>query len=973
MPILAPGSVAETLEMGVHAIAMSRYSGLWTGLKVVADVADSSATVELPDLDRLIPALPTRPAGVPPVMLPPTNLDAEHDAMANRLRRALDYARQAGLNRVTHEPAQPKLAIVAAGMAYQAVLRALTDLDIGESDLTRLGVRLVQLGMPWPMDREAVQHFCADVEQVIVVEDKMDFLESLIRDALYGSRNQPQVIGKTDTTGRPLFTSRSTLTSDDIVVALRRLLPDALRGRRPEVGTGRTRRHLTLLPSRAPSFCSGCPHSASTRTDENQLVGVGIGCHIMVALEEPGKRGRLLGMPQMGGEGIQWLGLQPFTTPTHFMQNLGDGTFYHSGSLALRAAIAAEVDITYKLLFNDTVAMTGGQHPQGQMSVPALTRWLELEGVKKTIITTKVPKAWRRQRLAKNARVVDRAELQAAQAELARTKGVTVLLHIDRCATEERRLRKRNKAIVSPQRIWINERVCEGCGDCGAKSTCLSVQPVDTPLGRKTQIHQSSCNQDYACLQGDCPSFLIVTPSSTIRSEPLPDLETPIPAPVRRVPNTASVRMPGVGGTGVVTISQVLQMAAHLNGRHSAGLEQTGLAQKGGPVISDIRFSETPIVGQLKAGKGATDALIAFDALGASDAQTLDTLRPGAVAIVNRGDTPTAQQVQDVAAAPTSWRDIRDRIEQVADTGENIYLDALAIAQRYFADHMPANMITVGAAYQHGLLPLSADAIEAAIALNGAAVQMNLNAFRLGRLAVARPEALRPPATPAPAATIAADVAARVTAASIDPAARELVAQRATDLIGYQSLAYAGTFIDRVESIAHRGPAVTAAFAAGLYKLMAYKDEYEVARLHLDTVERARLRAEFGGGAKIKIMLLPPALRALGRRKKIGLGPWILPVLRALHASRALRGTRLDPFGYAKVRRVERSLVFEYIDLVFELDARGVPEAVMLQACESADQVRGYEEVKLRNVAEFRRQARQLLDTPSTTIEPATA
>lgn len=971
MPLLAPGSVSEVLELGLHAVAMSRYSGLWTGLKIVADVADSSATVDLSEPSLSIPSLPERAPTPAPVMLPPTNLDAEADAMTTRLERALEYGRAANLNKVTHDPPNPRTTFMAAGMAYQALLRALSDLGLRAGDLDRLGIRLVQIGMPWPLDADAVRGFCADVDRVIVVEDKLGFIESLVRDALYRLPHQPEVLGKNDGANKPLFSTRSTLTSDDLVHALRRIYPGDLAGVRTEVGATRTRTHLKMLAQRTPSFCSGCPHSVSTRAADDQLVGVGIGCHIMVALEGTGKRGQLLGMPQMGGEGAQWLGIQPFAERTHFTQNLGDGTFYHSGSLALRAAVAADVDITYKLLFNDTVAMTGGQHPQGQMGIPELTRWLELEGVRKVIITTRYPKAWRRARLSKIARVVHRDHSDKAQRELAATAGVTVLLHIDRCATEERRLRKRGRIEQPDERVWINERVCEGCGDCGDKSTCLSVQPVDTAYGRKTRIHQSSCNQDASCLKGDCPSFVVVTSSGTSPVQQMPDLQASMPEPRRLVPSECSIRMPGVGGTGVVTISKVLQMAAHLQGDYAAGLEQTGLAQKGGPVISDVRFAAEPIEGQLKAGRGTAAALIAFDALGAAERTILDTLAPGAVAVVNTASVPTAQMVQDVTATRTDWGHIRSRVEEVTEAADNLYIDALELAQRFFNDHMPANMVLAGAAYQHGALPLDADSIEAAIRINGAAVDKNIAAFRIGRLAVARPEAVSRTPLPPPVIDIDHDVSERVSATSLGPIVSELVGQRATDLVAYQDSAYAERYVAQVDSVSHRGTAITEAFAVGLYKLMAYKDEYEVARLHLDTFERARMASEFGQDATFKIMLLPPALRALGRRRKIALGPWILPVLETLHRLRRLRGTRLDPFGRAHVRQVERSLIEEYTTLIMELDRVGADDATMLRACKLADGVRGYEHVKLSNVEEFRARASAILT--ETGADPTTA
>ena len=463
MPLLAPGSVSEIISFGLHAVALSRFSGLWTGLKIVADIADATAVISLDELATLDPPLPRRTTHKPTVLLPPMNLDAELDLMSTRLALAQEYAELVQLNSVLNEPTHTRLAILAAGMSHQAVLTSLSDLGIDQGGLERLGIRLVRIGMPWPLDPAQLRRFTRGAERVLVVEDKLPFLEDLLKQALYGESHVPEIIGKTDSSGRPQLPLRAAISADDVTRVLLRLLPTELlpeaalcrQSRRQE--TERVRLHLPLLPARTPAFCSGCPHSTSTRTDPDQLVGVGIGCHIMVALEDGDHRGQLVGMPQMGGEGAQWLGLSPFTSDQHFVQNLGDGTFYHSGSLAIRAAAAARENITYRLLFNDAVAMTGGQQPEGQMDIPALTRWLALEGVQRVIITTAHPKAWRRVRLDPIAEVRPREQLQDALRDLAAIQGVTVLLHIDRCATEERRLRKRGK-VAGTRRARVDQR-----------------------------------------------------------------------------------------------------------------------------------------------------------------------------------------------------------------------------------------------------------------------------------------------------------------------------------------------------------------------------------------------------------------------------------------------------------------------------------------------------------------------------------
>jgi indolepyruvate ferredoxin oxidoreductase len=1019
MPLLAPGTVEEIVQLGLHAVALSRHAGLWTGLKIVADIADATATVELGGMLDAVPAFVPREAHHAPTLLPPFNLDAELDLTTVRLDRAREYARAAGLNRVVHEPARPRLAIVAGGLSHQAVLRALDELGLVDDALDALGVRLVRLSMPWPLDRDVLREVLARVETVPVVEDKLPFVETLVRDALYRLPGAPLVLGKEDADGRPLLSPRSALTADDVARALGRVLgEDAL----AEGARARLRRLAEQaapdpdpLPRRTPYFCSGCPHNISTAAPHDTLVGVGIGCHTMVALDADDRRGTLLGMPQMGGEGAQWLGLQPFTDDVHMVQNMGDGTFHHSGSLAIRAAVAGGARITYKLLYNDAVAMTGGQRPEGQLSIPALTRWLRLEGVARVVVTTPEPEGYRRVALAEGTAVRHRDELQAVAAELAAVDGVTVLIHDDRCATEERRLRKRGKLRAPAQRITINQRVCEGCGDCGDQSTCLSVQPVDTEFGRKTQIHQASCNQDTSCLKGDCPSFLTVVPGTAAAptrpglaripggsgparpggSGPAPSAGgtgaggISLPEPVRRVPEDVLVRIPGVGGTGVVTISQILQMAAHLEGRPAAGLEQIGLAQKGGPVISDLRIGAVggpPVRGQLRATAGTADVLLGFDLLGAAAAETLATADPSrTVAVVNTTRTPTATMVTDPRAGFGSSRRPLARIDAVTRAGEGLRIDAGGLAEALFADHMPANMLLVGAAFQHGCLPLGAEAIERAIALNGAAVDENLAAFRWGRAAAADPEAVRTAATPpstalAPPAPPDGRVAALVRDAGLSGALAELVVHRGTELVAFQDLRAARAYVRDVAGVAAAevaatgtsGGPVAKAYARGLHKLLAYKDEYEIARLHLDATERSRVAREFGPDARVRVMLQPPLLRTLGIDRKLAMGPWIRPAFATLHRMRRLRGTRLDPFGRTEVRRIERALPGQYRQVVAEALRYLRPDTVgrVVALAELPDVVRGYEDVKLRNVAEYRaRTAREL--TALATADPS--
>jgi indolepyruvate ferredoxin oxidoreductase len=974
MPLLAPGSVQELLELGLHAVALSRASGLWAGVKVVADIADASATVSLDGLFERIPE-PQPRRHRPPVLLPPSSVAAERDQFDARLERATEYVRRAGLNEIQVEPRRPRLAIAAAGMAYQAVLRALESMDLGDDDLEGLGIRLVKISVPWPLDGALARRIATGVDQILVVEDKLPFLETLLKESLYGTAEPPPIVGKRDRDDRPLLPAHGALQADDVARALGRLLPS---DRLPERARARLRavadhqRELAELPTiaaRTPYFCSGCPHNRSTRAPDDRLVGVGIGCHTMVALDEGG-RGELIGMSQMGGEGAQWIGLEQFTEDEHFVQNLGDGTFHHSGSLAIRAAVAAGSRITFKLLYNDAVAMTGGQRPQGRMDVPTITRLLAAEGVAAIVITTPEPSSYRGVDLAAAARVVHRDRLAEVEDELSRVDGVTVLIHDDRGALEKRRLRKRGELEAPAERVWVNERVCEGCGDCGAQSTCLSVRPVETEFGPKTEIHQASCSQDFSCLQGDCPSFLLVTPGKRKNEARPAEPPADLPEPDRRLlGETALLRMPGVGGTGVVTVSQILQMAADLDGLRAAGLEQTGLAQKGGPVISDVRISAEPIEGTLRADPESADVIIGFDLLGAAAPKTLEVGEPGrTIAIVNTAAVPTAEMVTDVDVPFPPVETARRRIDAVSRPDANIFIDALALSERLFGDHLPANLLLLGAAYQRGCVPVSAAALERAIVLNGAAVEKNVAAFRWGRAAIARPEAIEADEKPA-APELTGFERELIDRAGSNAELRRSLEIRIPDLVGYQDRSYARLYADRIADFAGRvggrdpDGTLAASFAVGLHKLMAYKDEYEVARLHLDAAERARLAGEFGEGATVKVLLHPPLLRALGLKRKLRLGPWILPVFRVLRACRRVRGGWFDPFGVGRVRRTERELITEYEELVDAGLRHLTPdgEGTLREILALPDLVRGYEDVKLANVERFRSRGAELV------------
>lgn len=979
MPVFYPGNVQDVLDLGLHAFACSRASGLWSGLKMVASVADAVATAEVSP-ERIQPALPSTHVNGNTYehhpdadLLPPASLEMERTLFGPRTELALAYARRNSFNRV-EGAGDAWLGILTAGKSYFDLRDALRTLGLDGRALDRAGIRILKLGMVWPLEPEVVNAFARGLEEVLVIEEKLTFLEGQVKELLYGEADAPRVVGRKDDRGELLLPAELELDADQIARAVAARLHERVRLESIDARLrtlDQIEQRPTPLPSgqRTPFFCSGCPHNTSVKAPAGSPVGVGIGCHTMVLLSPEGK-GELQGLTQMGGEGAQWIGMAPFTKEPHFVQNLGDGTFHHSGSLAIRAAVAAGVNATYKLLYNEHVAMTGGQRVEGQLSVPDLTRWLQLEGVKRIIVTTEDPSRYKGVDLAPIAELRDRRDMLAAQQELADVGGVTALIHDQECAAERRRKRKRGKAPEPAERIWINERVCEGCGDCGEKSSCLSVRPVETEFGRKTQVHQASCNKDYTCIEGDCPSFITVVPAEETKRE-VPELPVELAAPEPLVSGAGcAVRMMGIGGTGVVTTNQVLGMAALIDGLHVSGLDQTGLSQKGGPVVSDLRISTVPLAAASKAPAGSVDLYLGFDLLGAASPKNLVTADPSrTVAVVSTSAVPTGRMVVDPNERYPDLAAQVDQIDAVTRAEHNLYLDAQRLAERLFGDDMPSNTILLGAAYQRGLLPVTLEALEQAIRLNGAAVEKNLAALAWGRALVAAPEAVEGIAHRSEEVELAPKLSERerkLAELPVDPEVRRLVEVRVGELTAYQDIDYARQYVNvlrRVHSAEQeRAPGrmeLTKAVALQLFKLMAYKDEYEVARLHLDAVERARLRRELGEDLKLWFNLHPPLLRSLGLKRKLKLGGWFVPVLRALRAMRRLRGTPFDVFGYAKVRRVERALIGEYEEIVSEALAQLTPDshATAVELCELPDLIRGYEEIKLRNVALFHKRA----------------
>ena len=1000
MPVLYPADPQDVLDLGAHAVAMSRLSGLWVALKIATNVADSSGTVEI-GCDRVNPQRPLvmfegrawehRPTAR---MLQPALSEMERTREGIRMDAARAYALANRLNRIQTFGRTAGIGIVAAGKTYLDMRQALRTLGLDEAELRARGVRLLRLAMVHPLVAAEIEEFADGLTEIIVVEEKRAFIESAVKEILYGAKNAPRVTGKTDPEGAKLFPADGELDADLIAAGLAARL-----GTLPEFTTvtawqGRQApgRPVTQLPlvSRTPYFCSGCPHNSSTKVPEGSLVGGGIGCHALVLMMEPEAVGDVVGLTQMGGEGAQWIGMAPFMrTRRHMLQNIGDGTFHHSGSLAVRAAVASGVNVTYKLLYNSAVAMTGGQQAVGAMSIPALTRMLSAEGVRRIVITTAEPRRYRRAGLAPAVEVWHRDRVVEAQEVLSRVEGVTVLIHDQECATELRRKRKRRLAADPAGRVVINQRVCEGCGDCGEKSNCLSVQPIDTDFGRKTVIDQSSCNKDYSCLKGDCPSFLTVIPSAKPpgRRAAAPALASDgIPDPglrfdVAAAPHTT--RITGVGGTGVVTLLQVLSAAGRIAGRQVRSLDQTGLAQKGGAVISDVKISAAEIEQSNKAAAGECDLYLGCDLLVAADAKNLAVAdRQTTIAVVSTTKVPTGKMVTDTAVSFPDVDATTDRIRSATRAAESVFVDARGLSVTLFGTDQFANMLLAGVAFQTGALPLPARAIEQAIELNGVQVEPNLQAFRRGRQSVATPAAFAQavaavsPAAPVRLPTEPERRLIESVGAAPGSELHRIVTARIPDLIQYQNLDYARRYaglVARVREAEDRTVPgrrkLSEAVAEFGYKLMAYKDEYEVARLLVDPQAEAAVRAEFGEGARVSYQLHPPILRALGMRRKLRLGPWFRPAFRLLRAGKVVRGTRLDPFGHTRVRRVEQELIAEYTgtidDLLGQLSSETYQRAV--QVARLPDLVRGYENIKLANVEHYRAQMQDLLTELATT------
>jgi indolepyruvate ferredoxin oxidoreductase len=982
IPSLYPSNVQEILDFGLHGYQMSRLAGVWMGMKIVTNIADGTGTAQVsPDrLNFVTPDLTFD--GVP--FVPNMNLgmnvryealEMEQSLYTRRLEVVKRYAAVNNLNRVVVDTPDAWLGIVTAGKTYNDLRQAFFEMGLDDAGLRRAGIRILKMGLLFPMEPAVVRDFARGLEEIFVVEEKRPFLEMFAKNVLYGMANAPRVVGKFDEEEKELLPHYGEFESDVLVRALMKRISRKVRLETAEARLARLdeikAREATPTATRTAWFCSGCPHNSSTKAPDGGIVSAGIGCHTMAMW-----MGRNVVMgTHMGAEGAQWIGMAPFTDEKHIFQNMGDGTYAHSGSLAIRYCASANVNITFKLLVNAHTSMTGGQAIQGAHPVADMVSDLLANGVKKVIVTSDDPDRYRGVALAGGTEVWHRDRLEEAQLLLARTAGTTVLIHDQECAAELRRARSRGKAEEPAQVVVINERVCEGCGDCGQVSNCMSVEPVQTEFGRKTQIHQSSCNKDFSCVKGFCPSFLTITPNAPPadgdkpkkrKKGRIPALERELPQPAFKVDASFGfgIHVMGIGGTGSVTVVATLADAARSEGKHVIGLDQTGLAQKGGAVISDIKISNTPFDGANKIADGRTDLYLGFDILNATDVKNLDKCSPDrTIAVVSTTATPTGRMVTDRHQIFPAIGPLTAAIDRVTRKAENIYVDGQALADGLFADSMATNLLMVGVAYQAGCIPLKADSIEAAIRRAGVGVEQGVAAFRWGRMAVVDPAFVQAEiarhAAPVALPAVSAEVKAIVDGTGATGELRRLLEIRVADLIGFQSAAYAKRYAEAVANVAKAeakvaggSTALTETVARNLHKLMAYKDEYEVARLHADPAFIARLDALFEHGWTAKYHLAPPLLAKpdpqTGKIAKLTYGPWMLKAFGVLAKFKSLRGSALDVFGKTEERRRERELIENYTKEVAEigrtLTAANHAAAVALAAW--PDEIRGYGHVK---------------------------
>jgi indolepyruvate ferredoxin oxidoreductase len=975
IPILNPAGVQEILDYGLYGWAMSRFTGAWVALKCMHETVESTAVID-GALDRvkiITPADFAMPEGglnirlIDPILAQEARLnDYKRDAM-------IAFVRANKLNRtIISGGRKPRIGVITVGKSYLDVRQALDELGLDEVKCNDLGLRLYKVGCPYPIGRADMLEFGEGLDLIIVVEEKRSLIEVQVREELYGSANQPVCIGKKDEQGNWLFPIKGALDPNEIAICIgERLLKyttdENLAGRVARLKQAqRVLAETQDVAIRTPYFCSGCPHNSSTVVPEGMRAYAGIGCHYMVQWMDRSTQG----FTHMGGEGANWIGEAPFSTRNHVFQNIGDGTYNHSGYMAIRAAIAANTNITYKILFNDAVAMTGGQHNDGGLTVPQVARQVAAEGAKRVLVVTDEP--WK---YAKNEdwpsgiAIHHRDELNTVQKALAEIPGCTVLIYDQTCAAEKRRRRKRGLYPDPDKRVIINELVCEGCGDCGVQSNCVSVQPLETEFGRKRTIDQSSCNKDFSCVKGFCPSFVTVHGAKPKHGVGVADGESLPALPEPKLPaigQTYGIIVTGVGGTGVVTIGGILGMAAHLEGKGVGVIDMAGLAQKGGAVYSHMRIAKNvEDIHAIRVAAGGADLVLGGDIVVAGNKKVLAAVKSGkTMMVINSAEFLPGDFTRDADFALPTAR-LKRAIMSAAGGAHSHFIDASRIAAALFGNSIGANIFLVGYAYQFGAIPLSAEAIERAIALNGEAAAMNVAAFRWGRRAAVDPGAVEALAKPKEIDE----------ARELSQSFEEMVARRVAFLTAYQNAAYAVRYRALVEQAkaaeAAKAPGkcgLSEAVARYLFKLMAYKDEYEVARLYSDGAFAKQVKAAFDGDLRFEFHLAPPLSARrdpeTGLPRKMTFGPWMMNAFGLLARLKFLRGTAFDPFGYSEERKTERKLIADYEKMLAEALARLNAEnhhiAVGLAAI--PEKIRGFGHVKARHLATAKADEAALLE-----------
>ncbi|WP_350335929.1 indolepyruvate ferredoxin oxidoreductase family protein [Coralliovum pocilloporae] len=924
MPVLNPSGVQEIIDYGLLGWELSRYAGVWAGIKCVKDNVESTASID-GVFDRLTVSLPERKGAEEcNIRLGATPLEQEARLHEVKLPAAMAFVLANGLNRVTWSGGmRPRLGIAAAGKSYLDVLQALDTLGIDEVRGAHFGIRLFKIGCTWPLEPTGVERFAFGLQSLVVVEEKRSLIEGQMKDILYGRPHQPRLVGKKDSHGNWLFPSKGALDSNRIAIAIGEELlaiePDddlADRVARLKVMEERAGSAIEIA-TRRPYFCAGCPHNASTVIPDGTRAYAGIGCHYMVQWMDRNTEG----YTQMGGEGANWIGEAPFSTRSHVFQNIGDGTYNHSGSMAIRAAAASGVNITYKILYNDAVAMTGGQKNDGDLTVFDIAAQVTAEGARKVAVVSEDPGRYPRSTAwPRGVGIHHRDRLNEVQKDLARTRGLSVLIFDQTCAAEKRRRRKRKQMVDPNRRLFINHRVCEGCGDCGTQSNCVAVVPKQTVFGRKREIDQSACNKDFSCQKGFCPSFVTVSGGILRKGAPQKDayelLRQPVPEPeLPELDRNYGIVVTGVGGTGIVTIGAIIGMAAHLENKGCGIIDMAGLAQKGGPVASHIRLAPNRDgIKAIRIAAGGADLVLGGDIVVAGSSKVLSAIRQNeTVVVANTHEIMPGDFTRNADFSLPSRR-LQQALDKAAGKGRAKFVNAQAAARRLFGDTMAANMLLLGFAWQSGGLPISREALYQAIKLNGVNVDTNLDAFRAGRVLAHNPDVLNEHDTDTDTST--------GTGTSKPQTFDELVEYFADELKAYQGHAYARRYTRLVEKIrqAESGigeeTAVTEAVARNLFQVMAYKDEYEVARLFLSAEFMADLKAQFESWSSLTFHLSPPLFARhdpkTGRPEKKAYGGWVRTVFRLLRLLRPLRGTPLDPFGYSSDRRADRALLRRY-------------------------------------------------------------